>query len=216
MEKRKQKQTQALLFEEDSLAGPVDPKALSDIEFRHTLDPSYRELIHTFHGGIPVQQYIKGKGRRYRLGRFLTILDRSSQLPGPFQPHFEQSKIDCRIVRSILFAIDGECATSRALFYGRRLLPFAAFYAGDGHPDEMCLDRAYVSFLCFDYGTGALRPPVVVWHAHDANDAYMEWDFDDCPFEESDPDAPLIDYNKFTERIADNFDEFVKLMQLEP
>lgn len=206
---------ETLLFEEESLAGPVDPQALKYLESRHVLDESYRQLIHSFHGGIPGRQYIKGKGHRYRVGRFLTILDRHSQLPGPFQPHFDQSEIDCRVARSISFVIDAESMTSRALFYGQRLLPFAALYAGDHHPDDMCLDRVYVSFLCFDYGTGSARPVIVVWHAQKAADAYDEWEEDDYPTEEAEPDIPAIDYNKFTERIADNFDEFLEMLQSE-
>lgn len=205
-----------MLFQEGTLAGPVDPKALNYIESRFVLDPSYRQLIHSFHGGIPVNQYIKGKGLRYRLGRFLTILDRDSQLSGPFQPHFDQSDIDCRVARSISSAIDDECITSRALFYGQRLLPFAAFYAGEHHPDEMCLDRAYVSLLCFDYGTGDARPPVVVWHAREAADAYCKWEDAGCPTDDAAPDIPMVDYSSFTERIADNFDELLKLMQSGP
>jgi len=203
------------LFDQESLAGPLDPKALETIEKSHKLDPSYRDLIHKFHGGIPVKQYLKAKGRRYRVGRFLTILNRKSELPKPFQPHFDQSDIDCRVARSISFAIGVECATSRALFYGQRLLPFAALYAGEHHPDEMCLDRAYVSFLCFDYGTGAARPPVVAWHAHEANDAYLKWETDGCPSDDTDPEVPLINYSSFTERIANNFDDFLELLQFD-
>jgi hypothetical protein len=203
-------------FKTNSFAGPVDSKALSDIEERHVLDPGYREFIFACHGGIPVEQYIKGKGQNYRLGRFLTILDQNSQLTEKFQPHFEYSDIDSRVARSVAFAINSESNTSRALFYGQRLLPFAAFYAGEHHPDDLCLDRAYVSMLCFDYKSQGTRPPVVVWHAHEALKAYFKWEEANCPFEGPDGNVPKVDYEDFTEHIADNFDEFLKLMQQKP
>lgn len=202
-----------LKFEKNSLAGPVDRKALELLQARYSLDESYLRLIRKFHGGIPEQQYIAGKGRSYRVGRFLTVLDTHSNLPGQFQPHFDRTDTDCRIVRSILFAIDGECATSRALYYGERLVPFAAFFAGEHHPDQMCLDRGYVSLLCFDYGTGA-RPAVVVWHAQDAIKEYQKWEVAGCPFKPT--KVADVDYTKFTEPIAENFDEFMNLMRSKP
>ncbi len=199
------------LIEDKTHAGPVDPAALADLEKRHPLDSSYRQLLDRLHGGIPLRQFIKG--HRCRIGRFLTILNSRSKLEGAFQPHFDQSNTDCRVVRSIAAQIDTECATSRGLFYGQRLLPFAALYVGEHHPDEMCLDRAYVDLLCFDYGTGSLRPPIVVWHAEDAAEAYEDWLGDDCPREEEDPETPAVDYDNFTKRIADDFDEFLKMVQ---
>lgn len=205
-----------LLFDQDSLAGPVDLEALKSIERSHVLDPSYRQLVHAYHGGIPLRQYIKGKGSRYRVGRFLTILNHRSILRGEFQPHFDQVDMDCRVVRSISSVSDSESSTSRALFYGQRLLPFAAMYAGEEHPDEMCLDRGYVSFVCFDYGVGTERPPIVIWHSDQAMEAYGNWEANGCPRDDKDEEIPLVDYSAFTERIADNFDEFIALLQSDP
>lgn len=202
------------LVEGQTHAGPFDAQALADIEGRHQLDSSFRLLLDRVHGGVPIKQFIKG--HRCRIGRFLTIFNKRSQLTGAFQPHFDQSDTDCRIVRSIAALIDSECATSRGLFYGQRLLPFAALYAGENHPDEMCLDRAYVDLLCFDYGTGSPRPPIVIWHAEEGAEAYEDWLGDDCPQDEANPEAAAVDYDKFTKRVADNFDEFLKMLQSQP
>ena len=40
----------------------------------------------------------------------------------------------------------------------------------------MCLDRAYVDLLCFDYRLRPNVPPVVLWLADRANRAYIHWE----------------------------------------
>lgn len=141
----------------------------------------------------------KVEGTRLRIGRFLSLIDQKSKLPGKFLPHFEDPSVDERVMRSIAAIIGFESATSRALHYGERLIPFAALYVGAAHPDEMCMDRYYVDFLCFDYEKGG-EPPVVLWISEKANEDFIR-------FDEGEIDEP--NYKKFTKPIAKTFSEFL-------
>lgn len=126
------------------------------------------------------------------------MIDKDSVLPPPPRPHFDDSRMDERVVNSVHYLTGYEHATSRALF--TNLLPFAALLA------DMCLDRAYVDLLCCDYRNHPKKPPVVRWIAHQALTAYMKWD--ELPFEEQFDEAEnmkSVPWDDFIEPVAANF-----------
>src|SRR5262249_36313837 len=98
-----------------------------------------------------------------------------------------------------------EHSTSRALFSG--LLPFAALQAG------MCLDRAYVDLLCFDYRVKRKKPPVVLWLADQANSAYISWER--LPFDEQfdeNENFKSVPWDDFVVPVAPDFAFFAAML----
>jgi hypothetical protein len=184
-----------------SAVGKPDQRVIKKLEKLHPLPDSFLSFSENHHGQIPVGGYVKGT--KHRIGRFLSLIDEKSSLPGEFRPHFEDPSIDERVMRSIAAVIGFESATSRALHYGERLLPFAALYAGKNHPDEMCMDRYYVDFLCFDYERKESDPPVVLWISEKANRDFMS--FDDGEIENP-------NYKKFTIPIAKSFTDLLNIL----
>lgn len=181
--------------------GAPDSRVVKALNRIHPLPEDFLNFCSEHHGQIPKNGYVRGT--KLRIGRFLNLIDAKSKLPGPFLPHFEDSSVDERVMRSIAGIIGFESATSRALHYGERLIPFAALYVGKHHPDEMCLDRYYVDFLCFDYKKGGIAPSVVLWMSEKANSDFMR-------FDEGEIEEP--DYKKFTKPIAKSFSEFLELL----
>src|SRR5262249_76144 len=148
-----------------TLAGPIDLRVVGKLR---GLDPAFVAHMKLCHGGRPHTGAFEVGSKHCQIGLFLTLLDSKSKLPPPARPHFEDSRWDERVINSIWYLVDGEHATSRALFGG--LLPFAALQA------DMCLDRAYVDLLCFDRRSNCDRPSVMLWDADRANQAYMDWE----------------------------------------
>ncbi|MBX9667350.1 MAG: hypothetical protein K2X93_07010 [Candidatus Obscuribacterales bacterium] len=187
--------------EGNASVGAPDKRVIKQISKTQSLPPSFLSFCETNHGKTPKRGKIKGT--KLRIGRFLSLVDDKSKLPGPFRPHFEDSSVDERVMRGISAVIGYESATSRALYYGERLLPFAVLYCGDEHPDEMCIDRYYVDFLCFDFEKKPIEPPVVVWHSEKANKEFFKYD-------EGKIEEP--NYKKFTTPLAKSFAELLELV----
>lgn len=187
--------------EGEKAVGSPDPRVVKALNKKHPLPADFLSFSKKHHGGIPKNGNVGGT--KLRIGRFLNLIDAKSKLPGPFLPHFEDSSVDERVMRSISAIIGFESATSRAMHYGERLIPFAALYVGKHHPDEMCLDRYYVDFLCFDYKKGGIAPSVVLWMSEKANSDFIR-------FDEGEIEEP--DYKKFTRPIAKSFSEFLELL----
>lgn len=182
-----------------TLAGPIDERVVRSLK---GLDPAFVAHMAEHHGGRPKIGTFQAGGELRRFEQFLTLLDDESELQPPARPHFNHSE-DERVVESISFLIGGDDATSRALFGG--LLPFAALQA------DMCLDRAYVDLLCFDLRNDAERPPIVLWIADRANDAYMDWE--DLPSEEAfdeDDNITGVPWDDFLIPVAPNYTAFVE------
>lgn len=187
--------------------GPFDERVIANIEKKYPLDRDYLDCMKTCHGRTPRLGSFEIKSGVYQVGLFLTLFDKKSELPPPYRPHFDQPDMDERVVNSIDFLTNYEHATSRALFKG--LLPFAALQA------DMCLDRAYVNLLCFDYRSKRKRPPVVLWVAEEAGTAYLDWDR--LPFDEQyDENDNLlsVSWDKFLKPVAKNFRKFLKMLQM--
>ena len=111
-----------------------------------------------------------------------------------------------RLVRSIRTLVDQEGPSCRYLFDGERLVPFAALYAGECHPDGMSLTQADCDLLCFDNTT--CPPAVVLWHAHKAQSEYMA-----CESASVDRE---VNYESFVERVADSFIHFTAMLTTAP
>lgn len=192
------------LDELESPIGSPDPRVIKRLEKLHPLPQSFLAFSSQHHGKAPSDGLIKGK--KLRIGRFLSLIDDKSSLPSPFIPHFEDSSVDVRVMRSIAAIIWFESATSRALYYGERLLPIAALFCGDARPDEMCMDRCYVDFLCLDYDdeNKTQEPPVVLWQAEKANAEFLLYDEDEI-------DEPR--YKRFTKPIAKSFTDLLSLIE---
>ena len=189
-----------------SLAGPIDKRVAKSLSRRYPLDEDFLACMQVCHGGQPAIGTIVVEDREYRVAEFLTLLDHDSKLTGDFRAHFEHTKTDERIVKSISSVMDYDGNTSRCLFSG--LVPFAATQT------DMCLDRGYVDLCCFDYRDGTNPPPIVIWDAHKAMDAYFEWN--DLPFEQQFGDADQflnVNWDSFLIPVASTFRDFVDTLQ---
>ena len=201
-------------YDPASLCGPVDLRVASFLEeYRgNKLDPSYLRRVQKWHGGIPGKQYFDAEdGNTYRVGRFLTLVDKQSELEPPFRPSWEFPKRDIRIDWSVLTLIDQEGPSCRNLFGGEELLPFAALYWGPHHPDGMSLTDGNVNLLGFLYEPECQRPRVVVWLADEAQKEYWRWD----EALNADEDEP-VRYEDFTIPVAPDFDGFLGILRAEP
>jgi hypothetical protein len=190
------------------LVGPVDARVVAEFQKRYPMDSAFLACMSACHGGVPKIGAFEVDSQRYRIGMFLTLLDAKSDLPPPFRPHFEDSRMDERVVNSVSFLKDYEHATSRALFGD--LLPFAALQAG------MCLDRAYVDLVCLDYRNDRQQPRVALWIADRANRAYMRWDrlrmnekFDE------EGRTKAVPWDDFVKPVAPDFATFVGMLRSE-
>ncbi|WP_298321207.1 hypothetical protein [uncultured Aquimarina sp.] len=195
----------------ESYAGKIDHKVLIWIEEnKKPLDKSYLAFIEKHHGSIPVNGEFKSKkNNSYRIGRFFTILNESSQLTLPeIQSEFNDR--DARIDRSIHTLINEESQTLRSFIDGERLIPFASLYFGSNHPDEMDLSKAYVDLLCFFYSSNKERPEIVVWNGEKAMEESLRMEevleYEDLSEEEY---YTSINYGSFNELVSEDFDSFL-------
>lgn len=189
-----------------TLAGPIDKRVVAEFTQQYPLDAAYLQQLSTCHGGVPKIATFKVGRNNPQIGQFLTLLDEKSKLPSPAQPHFENSEMDERVVNSVAYLLKYEHATSRALF--GKLFPFASLGR------DMCLDRAYVDLLCFDYRDGNRTPPVVLWVADRANLARMTWE--DLPEEEAfddDGNYLSVPWDDFLIPVANSFAEFLRSLK---
>lgn len=151
-------------YEPDSFCGPADLRVARELEeYRHIkFDPAYLRHIQEYHGGIPKNQYFTAQnGHVYRVGRFLTMLDRDSTLEPPPRPSWQPSNRDIRLDWSVDSLTLEEGPVCRQLF--GTMIPFAALYIGTHHPDRMGLGDGNCELLCFLYEPSRKRPRVVVW-----------------------------------------------------
>jgi len=195
----------------ESYAGEVDFRVLSWIEeHKNKLDESFLIFIEKHHGAIPINGIFKSKkGGAYKIGRFLTLVDNTSQIISPtIQSKFNNR--DARIDWSIYTLIDEESTVNRSFINGERLIPFASLYLGTNHPDEMDLSDGNTDLLCFFYSYNEKRPKIVVWNGQKAlqeslrieeileNEDLTEEEYYQC-----------INYASFTDLVAENFDNFL-------
>lgn len=195
-----------LACKEDTFAGPIDERVVEYLSERYPLGAEFLTCMASCHGGQPAIGSLKLADGTYRIAEFLTLLDEDSKLTGEFRPHFEHTRIDDRVVRSIPFLMDYDSNTSQSLFSG--LVPFAATQTG------MCLDRGYVDLFCLDYRHSTETPSVVLWKANEALDARFDWD--KLPFEKQFGDANQflnVNWDSFLAPIASTFGEFLELLE---
>ena len=197
---------------ESSFAGPIDDKIIRWIEKnKKPIDKSYLTFIEKNHGVIPMNgEFTSEKGDLYKIGRFLTLVDETSELTSPtIQSKFKDR--DARIDWSIYTLIGEESATYRGFIDGERLLPFAALYYGAHHPDEMDLSRANIDLLCFFYSFKQEVPTIVVWNGQKALEESFRveelLEFEDLTEEEY---YCAINYSSFVEPVSESFEAFIK------
>lgn len=186
-------------------SGPIDGRVVEYLSKRYSLDQDYLDCVKTCHGGEPTVGTVSIESRKYRLAKFLTLVDLKSDLPSPFKPHFDISTEDERAIDSIVYLMDYEHNTSRCLF--TNIVPFATTRTGE------CFDRAYVDMFCFDYRDRRIKPPVVLWDACKAMDVYFYWN--DLSIEnkyDNDDNFINIDWDSFLVPVANSFAEFLDLL----
>jgi hypothetical protein len=200
-----------LNYDMSSLCGPADMRVVRFIEtYRgNKFDPAYLQHIQQWHGGIPGKQYFDAQdGKTYRVGRFLTLVDEKSTLEPPERLSWENRDRDIRIDWSVLTRIDEE-GPCMQVFSGEKLLPFANLYYREHHPDEMGIgEDGIIDLLAFIY-EGKSRPRVVVNLARKSLDEYFR-------LEESRSEGREVRYDDITVSVAENFDEFLKLLRAKP
>jgi len=195
-------------YDPSSFCGPVDVRVAEFLEeYReHKLDPSYLHHLKKYHGGIPGKGYFDAKdGKTYRIGRFLTLVDEESKLEPPPRQSWEFPERDIRIDWSVLTLIGQEGPSCQGLF--DKLLPFAALYRGEHHPDKWSLTRADCNLACFFYKSTKGRPAVVVWLAERSLDEYLRWSAAGCD---------EVRYNDILVPVAADFDAFLGQLRAKP
>lgn len=185
----------------------IDERVVANLRQRRrfTLNDDFLEQMAACHGGRPQIKTFMAGGDEWRIGQFLTLLDSDSPLMLPFRPHFDHCQRDERVIESIFHLVEGDNSTSRALFEG--LMPFASTATG------MCLDRAYVNLLCLNHRQSLVEPPVVMWLAEQANEAYMDWE---DAFEVDDEEENVfqsVPWGTFLVPVADSFADFIKSLR---
>lgn len=93
----------------------------------------------------------------------------------PPRPSWKFRERDIRIDWSILTLIDEEGPSCRNLFGGQELLPFAALYRGELHPDAVGLTDGDCDLVCFFYESKKQRPHIVIWRANQAHEEHWRW-----------------------------------------
>ena len=203
-----------LAYDPSSLCGPADLRVARFLEeYRgNKLDPSYLRHVQKWHGGIPGKQYFDAEdGKTYRVGRFLTLVDEKSKLQPPIQPSWKFRERDMRIDWSVLTLIDEEGPSCRNLFGGEDLLPFAALYRGQFHPDDMSLTDGDCDLVCFFYTAKKQRPGIVVWHSDQAQKEYWRWD--EALKASGWSKKERVRYEDFTVSAAPHFDAFLEMLR---
>lgn len=197
---------------------PPDPRVLKSIETKYrNLDPRFIDFIATHQGATPAHAYFTdARGATHRIGRFLTLVDAYSTLPPPRSPSFENPERDRRIDLGITTLIQEESATARGLFGGHRLLPFAALFHGDNHPDEMSLPRGHVSLLCLFTGDKPHEQKVLVWFGAEALAEHTAWEQGLDDYDDEDEAMNAIRYDRFTVDAGSNIGEFVASLRRSP
>lgn len=188
-------------------AGPIDNRVVAELSKKYPLDSDYLACLKDCHGGRPQVGTVQVADRTYRLACFLTLVDHKTPLSGAFRPHFDLQDTDERVANSVTAIMEEESITSRSLF--ENLVPFASTQ------NDMCLDRGYVDLFCFDYREKRPKPPVVLWDASRATEAFFEWD--SLPFEEQfdEKDHFLsVPWDMFVIPIANSFAEFTAMLKL--
>jgi hypothetical protein len=118
----------------------------------------------------------------------------------------EDPTCDERVVDSVSYLVDGEHQTKSALF--GKLVPFASTNT------DMRLSRAYVDLFCFDtrgvpQGLSANALPVVLWRAHEALEAFFEWEAlpIDAQFDAT-GEPTNVPWSRFIVEVAPSFQTF--------
>lgn len=203
---------------ESTIAGPVDDRVVHRLEgyLSRRLDRTFKEALPMIHGAIPIRQFFAtNEGEQFRVGRILTLLDSNSNLRH-FEPSTHTAGRDIRVERSILTLVAEESRSCKYLFAGERLIPFAALYRGESHPDEWSLVEADCDLLCFDYDTDP--PQIVVWHARKAEQEYFRYAEREI-YLDDDPraaESERVPYENFTTFVAPSFLEFSKMLRDAP
>lgn len=194
-----------LIFTDHS-AGALDPQVIHNIEHRYSpLEQDYLDFLQQYHGCTLHNVTISIAQQQYRVAEILTLLDEHSPLASPFQPHFEHTHRDRRLINNVIYLTQYEHSTQQALFGS--LLPFATTET------QLCLARGYVDLFCFDYTEGA-NGRIVLWQAEEALTALMDWE--DLPLaQQFDADGKNLNIPiaEFILPIADNFAGFMAKLQ---
>lgn len=199
-------------YDPQSLCGPVDERVVEFIQSyrKHRFDSAYLEHVRRYHGGVPGKRYFEAAdGETYQVGRFLTLVDEESELSPPARPSWTNPGRDIRIDWSVLTLVDEEGATARHLFYGEKVLPFAALYCGPHHPDKMGLDDGNVDLVAFFFGVE--RSAVVVWRSDKAAVEFRRWE-EELRHDEN----AAVQFSDFIVPIAPDFARFLRLLRAEP
>lgn len=181
---------------------PVSPKTIEWLQSIRELDAAYLAQAGNLHGAVPDKQYFEAaNGQTYRVGRFLTLVDDDSELDeNPDWRSWEYGE-DARIDWSVSMLKDGDAPIPRGL--GESIVPFAALYSGDVHPDRLGTgEYGNVDLLCFLYGIENERPAIVVWEGAKAPMDYT--------------DEEEIEYSDFTIPVAATFDQFMSCLREQP
>ena len=189
---------------EDSIVGLLDMERLKQTErsrssdYPHMIyDQEYLSFIQRNHGGVPKLQWFKtDTGRVSRLGRFINY---GGPYTEPTQDDRNFPGLDIR-ARWSIGAL--ETIANIADGCGAFLVPFGLLYTGKHSPDES--GTTYINLLCFDYSkSDADAPEVVYWDNGEACDEFYT-----CQERGLDSWTEMR-HEKFTDRAAPNFSEFM-------
>lgn len=194
---------------DDSLL-PIDQRVIDYIvtsaAFGLHLDSDYLAALPDIHGGVPVAPYFTTpSGETREVAWFVSFLDTHSDLPGLFESAFYYQQNDTRIDdRSIPGILNDEVCPYHG---GERIFPFAALVTHGNSPLTLrlyTLDSFPGDSLCFDVST--TPHSVVICNGREASKEVVRWD---------EGEIDELNYEDFTERVADSFSDFAKMLRAE-
>ena len=191
---------------EGTLAGPVDESALAYLSQNHRLvDSSYLKHQRQYHGGKPKIRHFFANGKERFFGRFLTLVGSHFDLSPPFQGNYSEDP-DLRISQSIYYIMETDCRLSFALV-GEKLTPFASLARNTEHDVDMSgVQEGDIHVICFDSRENSRRQRISILKPYEGQAEFFK-------FEEGEITSEQVNYDKSTEVIAENYDEFIAMLK---
>ena len=181
-------------------------------------DPEFLTHLPAIHGGVPTRQYFRSTlDVQHRLAFFLNFADDDTKLTPPRLTPKDYYSMDRRTTdRSIEYIIACEVD---GFFNGQRIVPFGALFtphrvtglpshpdADDNHVSLTPLDYVSCNAVCFDRSTNPHS--IVVFDAERSGDEQERW--------HEGTEHAEIQYDLFTEPVADSFAAFAHMLSHSP
>jgi hypothetical protein len=162
-----------------------------------TLEKYFLDFMIENHGALFAKEHFKDcNGTVHRIGRLVNFVDDISEISLPNMEDWEGGGDDLRLRYSI-YCLESMGNVQDGM--GDTLLPAGILYTGENHPDEEVTQHS--NMLALDMSKPGV-PEVFVWNNDKAVKEYYH----------SQNEGKEINYKKFTTLVAENFENFIKLL----